>query len=613
MSVLETPRIYFRGRMAWDPITTNNYPARYDEAVAEPLFAEAQNVAGYRQQAIADVRPEISSWNPHGTHRSSLYETAITGADLGTGCVTDDPFLGAPAQFTGMLVDSEPYGAYSSQLFFDTLTFGIDGGYRILLPRTDRVTARYINFARYPGGKTAMIAGIASVNWQTSFPKADGLAIDPYDSPSLQALAKALESPDVAGLVVRWNAYRTFYYDEENLTKYDPENPKEYSPAYEAATKALIAKLESGGWQPNPARSRIVGTIGLWRPWEPAHEPVGRALIPAGNSNAPYVATAHARLSQNELTIDLSNSISETGPDLAKANLGPLHIAAVDSATGKSTPLATLQTADYDREAYERTCGLVVVEVDPAAAAAAADADIHVYNDAGLCLLQEQALRAIPTTPNLYINESDNVTPGVQVFSRGVPAGAGVTVQVVGAPSTSVYATAQTAADGTASFPYTGPQYGAVEGFILLAGTGAPIPPQIDTQATPYMYIRTLPLDGPTGELDPTWENVYVNVLSKWHAMAPCMDNWLDLGDEAQVRAYRGVLTRLTDPAGFESFRYMPVTRDMTKGERTLLYNFLGVDAPAPATKALAASEQARQAATPSATLDALSKSMRTG
>ena len=57
--------------------------------------------------------------------------------------------------------------------------------------------------------------------------------------------------------------------------------------------------------------------------------------------------------------------------------------------------------------------------------------------------------------------------------------------------------------------------------------------------------------------------------------MAPCMDNWLDLADPAQVHAFGAVLRKLTDPANFELYRYMPVVRDMTQGERTLLWAFL--------------------------------------
>jgi hypothetical protein len=610
MSVLETPRIYFRGHMAWDPITTNNYPDRYDEQVSETLFTEAQNVQSFRQQAIADVRPEVGNWNPQGTHRSSLYDSAISGADLGSGCVTADPFVGAPASFVGMLVDCEPYGAFSSQLFFDTMTFGVDGGYRIFLPRTERVTARYINFFRYTDRSTAMIAGIASVNWQTAFPKGAGLRIEPYDSPALQALAAAMEQPDVGGLVVRWNAYRTAYYDGPDLSK--------GSPAYAEAAAALIRKLESGGWQPNPARSFIVGAIGLWRPHEPVHEPVGRALLSAYPSNTPPMGSAHARLADNVLTVDLSNSISETGPDLQKQALGPLHFVAL-AADGTVMPLATMTEAEYGRDAYLRTSGIVTLPVDAAAAAAAADADIQLRGDNGqggyddTVYLAETALRAIPTQPNLYIDEQQNVTTNVQVFDRGVPAGAGVQVSMVGAPSATVLSVAKTDAKGVATLAYQGPVYGAVEGFVLLPGDNPALPSSIDPQVTTYMYIRSLSLDDTIGELAPSWENVYTHVLAKWHALAPCMDNWLDLGSEAQVKAYAPVLARLTDPAAFENFRYMPVTRDMTQGERILLYNFLGVTPPAPPLRAALASEAAEAAPSRPTTIDALSKAMRTG
>jgi hypothetical protein len=96
------------------------------------------------------------------------------------------------------------------------------------------------------------------------------------------------------------------------------------------------------------------------------------------------------------------------------------------------------------------------------------------------------------------------------------------------------------------------------------------------------MYVRTLPADAQTAALPPTWENVYVNVLANWNAMAPCMDNWLLLNDPTQVITYANVLRRLTDPANFEHFLFMPVTRDMTVGERTLLNKFLDANTPSP-------------------------------
>jgi hypothetical protein len=57
--------------------------------------------------------------------------------------------------------------------------------------------------------------------------------------------------------------------------------------------------------------------------------------------------------------------------------------------------------------------------------------------------------------------------------------------------------------------------------------------------------------------------------------MSPCIDNWLDLGSLEQMKTYGNMIEKLTDPANFEAYRYMPVTRDITSGQRTLLNNFL--------------------------------------
>jgi len=106
-----------------------------------------------------------------------------------------------------------------------------------------------------------------------------------------------------------------------------------------------------------------------------------------------------------------------------------------------------------------------------------------------------------------------------------------------------------------------------------------PAPPNgLNTQINTYMYVRVLPADLNIAALPPTWPNVYRYVLSNWNAMAPCMDNWLRLDDPAQIRAYTSILKRLTDPAAFEHFRFMPITRDMSVGMRSLLY--LWLDSP---------------------------------
>ena len=88
------------------------------------------------------------------------------------------------------------------------------------------------------------------------------------------------------------------------------------------------------------------------------------------------------------------------------------------------------------------------------------------------------------------------------------------------------------------------------------------------------------------------------------------MDNWLRLGDEKQVRAYAPLLKKLTDPANFEDYLFMPVTRDMTPGMRTLLYNFLDATS-GPVTKKMTVEAEAATEAVIHPDYAKLSKAMR--
>ncbi|HEV7599487.1 MAG TPA: hypothetical protein VGO49_04415 [Bradyrhizobium sp.] len=569
MSVLETPRLYFRGKTTWDPIVTNNRPAQYNEGESKTVFnAAAIDVAAFRKDAIAAViktnsagQQGISNWNPHGTHRSTFYETSVVGVDVGNGTATDDPIVKCPVSLTGMLVDLEPYGALSSQVFFDAMSFGIQGGCQVFAPRSTRMTARYINFARNSVG---FIAGIASVVWQTSFPKAAGLRVEPHHSPALQKLAAALqEDDDVLGLTVRWNAYRTIYFDSVDPTQNNL-----------AVGRQLQTALMGGGFQPNPARSELVGVLGLWRKGEPVSEPGDRALLT--NDTSP-LASAHVRLTTDQLVLDFANSVPETGLNLEKLDLGNLTAVAV-GADGK-TMVSTLGSFGYDRynrEAYQASAGIVTIKVDPAAAQKAQTADIQLRQDNGTVLLAEAALRAIPAVPNIYLDEGESSSLDVQVLDRGKPASSGIAVTMANPlVSSAPKVTNPTNAQGIATFPIAGAA-GQVTPYVLVPGQGATIPAGLpDPQLTTYVYVRTRPADANIAQLEPTWDNVHKYVLRNWQAMAPCMDNWLNLGDPEQVKSFAPILRKLTDKANFESFLFMPVTRDMTAGERTLLYAFL--------------------------------------
>lgn len=567
MSVLEIPRIYFKGNVSWDPVTTNNYPWNYDETdcttiLPENLSSIQDEVQAFRDIGISQV--ETGSWNPHGTYRSSFYDTAVCGFDTGHGTQTDDPFASSAVNLTGMLVDLEPFGSYSSQLFFDSMLFGVEGGYSIQLPRSSRITARQINFGRNTSKMTA-IAGVASVIWTTCFAKDKGLKINALDSALLAELNKALQSNDVLGLTVRFNAYRTVYYDDPTLTNGSDEMA--------AAADNLHSKLIDGGFQPNPARSLIVGVLGLWRKNEPMHEPGDRALIAVGKT--PAVGTASARCNGDSLVIDLSNSVPEVNAALMKQDLGTLSVVAVDSFGKVEQELGSIRYSSYDRTAYEASAGLVTLALRPGMGKKIASLNLQIFDKQGP-ILEEQAFRAIPAAPNFYLNQHAATDASFQVYEHGVPVGAGISFQLN-----------RMSANGNAveeTFEVKTNEAGIAKLALSAAAPGITayvpsFPPQkvetLSTQLDTYMYVRVIPTDPQIAALPPTWPNVYRYVLSNWNAMAPCMDNWLRLDDPEQIRAYASILKRLTDPAAFESFRYMPVTRDMSEGMRALLYAWL--------------------------------------
>lgn len=604
MSVLETPRIVFGGQISWDPIVTNNYATMYDEDSSWTLFKMQESVADFRKRAASAAWVNSGNWNPDGTHRSLFFDTYINSVDTGSGAQVDDAFVSQPVNFEGMLVDCEPYGTQSSQLFFDELSLGIQGGCRILAKRTHRITSRYINFFRLPRPVYNFAASVASVNWQTAFAKED-LQIDAHDSAALAALNSALADDDVLGITVRFNSYSTRYYGAED----DSEIP--------VRTDEFITSLAGGGFQPNPARSFITGVVGLWRKDEPIHEPGDRALIAQIGPNEAqqtghYIASAHARMSQSALTIDLSNSISEIDLELNKQDMGDLVVNGVYPGTNEVFHIGTIPYEQYNKAAYELTSGIVTLPFN--------SSDYPIYQATHLqvqatpkgakqkVFLDEQVLRAIPSDPNLYLNADDVVQTNVQVYRQGALADAGLVVSMVlSGSSVGASATAVTNADGLATFSINGVQ-GQVEGCALVLDHQNGVPLEINTQTNTYMYVRTWQdQQSDLKTMEPTWENVYQYCLKNWNAMAPCMDNWLDLKDPKQVLKYKVMLKKLIDPANFEDYRFMPVTRDMTAGERDLLTRFLDAgDDNTDACELNAAQEQSPKESNEDATMNDL-------
>lgn len=109
--------------------------------------------------------------------------------------------------------------------------------------------------------------------------------------------------------------------------------------------------------------------------------------------------------------------------------------------------------------------------------------------------------------------------------------------------------------------------------------------------------MRTLPADedlAAVPDSDLTWDLLFTEVLSHYHAVTPRMSTIIDLSDRDAVRTFAARILDVTDldasgdrnPPPFESARYMPVTRDMSANRRQLLRRYcamlLGEPLPRP-------------------------------
>lgn len=587
MSVLETPRLFFAGKITWDPIVTNNTTNYWDVETSKPVIGSSSATA-YRDEVVSQVSKASGNWNPDGTHRSIFYETTVTGVDTGSGPSTRDELVGVPVGFAGMLVDVNPYISNTSQLFFDQFSVGIQGGPRIVMASEGPMVATHI-VARNP---SLEIAGKASAIWQGS--ATDGASIDVHDSQVLTALHDAISSGEADGLTVRWNAYRTIYFNNDA--------PPSDQPYY----AALKQRLEGGGFQPNPARSWIVGVVGLYRRGESAATPGDRqlkgSLNPQPGSAPPRGGAAFARVQGDRLHVDLGNSLSETDPNATKADLGTLVVSAGETAIG------SLTYDQYAKRAYEATAGIFSFDLTtPEQVRAVADENLRIAAGGGAfgtAALEESELRAVVVDrPTLYFEGVETGSVTIQVSRRGEPVTAPVAVQIAesqrnetGGPpppppfvpplqvldATTDDAGLLTVTFGTGESASPQVHTGASQ-FVFTPYEGtAPAPPTggTDPDADCYVSVRVTPEDAHIAEMDPTWDNVHEYVLRDWEALAPCMDNWLKLGDEAQVRSMADRVKQLTSREHFDRFTYMPVTRGMSAGQRTLLHAWC--DDPAP-------------------------------
>jgi hypothetical protein len=337
MSVLSFPRIYFNGYMGWDPATGNNndYQPINDGQNASlnweylssygvtgplgptgaaggtgPFTSEFRNwvVGGAPDPCNPNpggVTPDTSSdcsgpsgptadnchtgsrWNYFGgngcwfvQYPGGGKQTLTTGGDLayGQSAPAGDTIIGKPVVISGntfggrgsnaRLVDIDPYSPWSSQIIFNGVRVGDDNSF-ISGEQYLRMHSRCFFL---PRNTALIIAGVMGVIFQTTFPF-EQLECQPGSSTLLQTLVNAMQQQGAQGLMMRFTAFSTLYYQNGVF------NDIKQRPTTADQVEALY---RSGEVFSNPAYSTVVGAFGVWNQGELSTAPGGHLLVPRG-------------------------------------------------------------------------------------------------------------------------------------------------------------------------------------------------------------------------------------------------------------------------------------------------------------------------------------------
>lgn len=446
---------------------------------------------------VTDTCHLASRWNYYGgngcwfvDYPAGGKQTLTTGGDLAykQPASPTDAIINKPVVITGntfggrpsnaRLVDIDPYCPWSSQIFFGGIRVGDDQTY-LAGRQYMRMHSRLFLVPRTPA--PMLIAGVMGVVFQTTIPF-NQLDSSASNSPLLQALLAAMQTPGAQGLMMRFTAFSTLYYQNGIFNDFTPQ------PRTADEIEALYKK---GLVFPNPAYSTVVGTFGVWNQGELTTAPSGHLLVPAGaptpsgsalgshirqlevdyvaghgevklkeklvpNPNAPMgledidaamaggaVGAASSGLpafpfgpvlaelgaTGNIISLDLGNAVPDAGPTGPKYDYGPIEVGVLFGPTSFQ-PIGTF--SDYDWDSYWDRAGIVDV---PLQGGITPQQVRQMLQNGGLLALQippagpsgqlvsvEQPLWAETDSRGIYLDECNSTQFTVQVrYQNGTP------------------------------------------------------------------------------------------------------------------------------------------------------------------------------------------------
>lgn len=488
MSILSFPRINFRGVFRTNPCTCNNDDVmphvveRDTDTFGGDLGAKTDDeIHAYLRERVSMVNENIngcttflrSGWNLYGDHTTTFKDTVITSVVSGTGAAersataAEDPIVGQPVRLLGsvsvdpqrrgtpMLCDLDPTGLVTTQLWIGGLQIGSGGGSGIdpaqmlQFNHDTRAFQDWLHFFATLGdyGGEQNFVGIGCM-MQFAIPKSAIPSTVPFNSPGLKSLLSAARA--AAGLVVRFRIFEV----EPGLTD-----------------ETLYRAFQQGNAIENPAFGYLIGTIGVWNPGEPEHEPAGRKLIcpfprpamayrdPQGKVETwppqptPWTpklpptlignVVAHVDASRSIISLDLADTFPKygfrnpNGPERpgargfgapkVKADFGLVELAVLPA---DGSPAVSIVSIDYglaDYSSYEDFGGIIDVPYKPTQKNLIATGTLLLRGapesklNPGAQLLKEQTIRVVTDDRAAYWMPNTKNPVRVKVYERGGP------------------------------------------------------------------------------------------------------------------------------------------------------------------------------------------------
>lgn len=606
MSILSYPRIYFKGNIAWDPCLTNNSQV-YDALEADVRLPQGVTHDTFPEWSMRNT----ANWNYYGSHLVEFKDVRITGVSTGpTDVSIDDDIVGEQVQFSARIVDLDPYTTWNTILFGPRLEIGAEatilGG-----SFASRMCSRWMKRR----GSGLDIAGNFGTIFQSAIEKKDLGLNNRSASKVVQQLESALSHSNCRGIAFRFCAYRTLYF-QNGILNGIPHQPRD--------APQLTKLLLDGQVFSNPAYSSIVGSVGLWLDAEPATCPGGRHLRPVstladGTTLGRCAVEVFAK--SRRISLDFCNTIPEVGTTFDKmriGNDGTLHLNAQSNA-GDVVRLADIVYEAYGRPAYEQKSGIVDIDADSSHNEILVNSSDYrlsisaTVGDSEVTLLEEQDIVIVADEREVYLDEGETREVEIHVLSRRQNI-EGIQIKlhqydhlkagpergqirkvpldlVVGGPNVPVDAR------GAAKLKLKATAPGLASLLVLPFGQGEQEPTGPSAvafmgleQSEAYLSVRILPFDDSlefaTKDTELTWKFMYENVFRVYDLIFPGMSVLFDMKDQNLMERLSMRIATLVSRDKFESFEYMPITRDLSNGKRRLIArwaNKLAAERGAPA------------------------------